>query len=130
MNAGPRCVLCKQRHYAWEVHPVPSGKTASERQRDSAGSMLRRAVKEGRLQRLPCEVCSNPTTEGHHDDYERPLEVRWLCKRHHEDEHHPTKVTTKVTPSVMGRGFGSGVGRPRQFSSNAERQKAYRERNK
>lgn len=43
------------------------------------------ALTKGDLVKQPCEVCG--TTEGridgHHDRYDRPLEVRWLCRRHH-----------------------------------------------
>lgn len=46
-----------------------------------------RAVKRGDLTRLPCEVCAAPITEGHHDDYGKPLEVRWLCRAHHSQQH-------------------------------------------
>ncbi len=35
----------------------------------------------------PCEVCGSILTERHHDDYSKPLEIRWLCKIHHEDHH-------------------------------------------
>lgn len=45
------------------------------------------AIKRGRLVRQPCEVCGAERVEAHHDDYSRPYDVRWLCKRHH-DEHH------------------------------------------
>ena len=43
-----------------------------------------RALRDGRLTRQPCEVCGSLRTEMHHDDYSRPLDVRWLCKVHHE----------------------------------------------
>lgn len=41
------------------------------------------AIKTGRLERLPCEVCGHPVAEGHHDDYSKRLDVRWLCRMHH-----------------------------------------------
>ena len=40
--------------------------------------LAQRAVLRGELQRAPCEVCSSTPTQGHHDDYSKPLEVRWL----------------------------------------------------
>ena len=46
-----------------------------------------RAVKSGALIREPCEVCGDPKSEGHHDDYSKPLEVRWLCRKHHAEIH-------------------------------------------
>ena len=64
------------------------------------------ALKRGKLERQPCEVCgmepgltryrlARRTIEyqnvvAHHDDYNKPLEVRWLCKRHHADHHKAT----------------------------------------
>lgn len=45
------------------------------------------ALKDGRLMRAPCEVCGDPESQGHHDDYSKPLEVRWLCATHHRHEH-------------------------------------------
>lgn len=41
------------------------------------------ALKRGTLARLPCEMCGNPQSQAHHDDYSRKLEVRWLCRAHH-----------------------------------------------
>jgi hypothetical protein len=56
-------------------------------QRRAARHAVNRAVARGELERGECELagleCSGPI-EGHHDDYSRPLEVRWLCKRHHD----------------------------------------------
>lgn len=45
------------------------------------------AIKRGDLVRQPCEVCGEPKTHAHHEDYLRPLDVRWLCPRHHGEEH-------------------------------------------
>lgn len=42
------------------------------------------ALRNGRLVKLPCEVCGTKTTvHAHHDDYDKPLAVRWLCAPHH-----------------------------------------------
>lgn len=52
-----------------------------------AQTKLRAAVAAGRLARLPCEVCGAGRAHGHHDDYTKPLSVRWLCARHHRLHH-------------------------------------------
>jgi len=43
------------------------------------------AVRNGELVRMPCEICGNPKSEGHHSDYSQPLKIVWLCRRHHFD---------------------------------------------
>ena len=37
--------------------------------------------------RESCEVCFAEGAEGHHEDYGKPLEVVWLCKKHHAERH-------------------------------------------
>jgi hypothetical protein len=51
------------------------------------------ALGRGALKREPCEVCG-ARAEAHHDDYSKPLEVRWLCRTHHRRWHveHPSGV--------------------------------------
>ena len=53
-----------------------------------ARAIIDKMLIEGTLKRQPCEVCG--TTErihAHHPDYFKPLEVRWLCAKHHKAEH-------------------------------------------
>lgn len=69
-------------------------KAPGTRDHHKARWLVRRAIKAGRLTRKPCEICGASPTEAHHDDYSRPLDVRWLCKRHHV-EHHNAKAEGK-----------------------------------
>jgi hypothetical protein len=46
------------------------------------------AIRDGRLTKQPCEVCGNmDKVHAHHDDYSKPLAVRWLCPKHHAEWH-------------------------------------------
>jgi hypothetical protein len=40
------------------------------------------AVKRGEIEYLPCEICGEKA-QAHHDDYSKPLDVRFLCRTHH-----------------------------------------------
>lgn len=51
-----------------------------------AHSGVNNAIRDGRLERQPCEACG-ARAHAHHDDYSRPLDVRWLCPRHHSEHH-------------------------------------------
>lgn len=48
---------------------------------------VRVAVYQGRLKKGTCEVCGSSKTEGHHEDYSKPLDVRWFCRLHHVAVH-------------------------------------------
>ncbi len=45
------------------------------------------AVRAGRLTPKPCEICGSLPTQGHHQDYSKPLQVLWLCVFHHQQIH-------------------------------------------
>jgi hypothetical protein len=52
-----------------------------------AHTIFHKAIREGLLVRLPCIVCNNSESCGHHEDYSKPLEVTWLCHKHHMELH-------------------------------------------
>jgi hypothetical protein len=46
------------------------------------------AITAGKLTRGPCEACgAAENVEAHHDDYAKPLDVRWLCRPDHAAHH-------------------------------------------
>ncbi len=50
----------------------------------AAHKKLRYAVRKGEVSKKPCEVCgTKKNIYAPHDDYSRPLDVRWLCRKHH-----------------------------------------------
>ena len=52
-----------------------------------ANTILGNANRSGSVKRMPCEICGSKKSEGHHEDYSKPLDVVWLCSRHHCDRH-------------------------------------------
>lgn len=54
-----------------------------------ARQSVRLAVKQGKIiKKETCEVCgSNRFIQAHHDDYSFPLDIRWLCAKHHQEWH-------------------------------------------
>lgn len=45
------------------------------------------ALRNGTLQKRPCEDCCDISAEAHHDDYGKPLEIKWLCGPCHRKRH-------------------------------------------
>jgi hypothetical protein len=73
-------------------HRKESAKRITERwksqfpERRAAHMQVLYALRTGRLERLPCWVCGSKA-EAHHPDYGSPLDVVWLCPRHHKQLH-------------------------------------------
>jgi len=62
---------------------------AKHPKRRKASHIVGNAVRDGRL--IPWPVCAMPECSGkpqaHHPDYDRPLDVVWLCQPHHKQAH-------------------------------------------
>jgi hypothetical protein len=56
--------------------------------------VMSNAFKTGKLTKEPCEMCGGDA-EAHHEDYDKPLEVRWLCRVHHKELHRRTTCRAK-----------------------------------
>lgn len=53
-----------------------------------AQGLLARSIRRGEIVKDSCSVCGiNKRVHGHHEDYSKPLEVIWLCPKHHGERH-------------------------------------------
>lgn len=86
-----RTAMRPQVRYGEDNHFYRGGPKAS----DPAHNKVEKAVKRGDLIPQPCEACGaeyefkdgRRAVQAHHDDYSKPLDVRWLCQRCHHEEH-------------------------------------------
>lgn len=62
-------------------------KQIDQTQQQKAHSAVANAVKKGLLIKCPCEICGDEQVVAHHKDYNKKLEVRWLCRKHHSQFH-------------------------------------------
>ena len=51
-----------------------------------AQHILNVAIKKGKIKRGICE-CGKENAYAHHDDYNKPLEIRWMCPSCHKKYH-------------------------------------------
>lgn len=75
---------------------------------DMVRRQVYRALYRKILIRQPCEVCgisgksdkNRHIVHAHHDDYNKPLDVRWLCKNHHFEWHKDNKPIPILLPII------------------------------
>jgi hypothetical protein len=48
---------------------------------------IQHAKRLGVIRPQPCAICGATRVDAHHDDYAKPGEVVWLCRRHHTQLH-------------------------------------------
>ena len=56
-----------------------------------AKEIVRNAILHRGLKKDVCKVCGEENSHGHHEDYHKPLEVTWLCRKHHTEYHQVMK---------------------------------------
>ena len=70
-----------------ENRPKHSELTEEARKKANVRAYLKTYIKRGKVIRKPCEACGEEKSEGHHEDYSKPLEVKWLCRKCHLNHH-------------------------------------------
>lgn len=75
---------------------VRRGWIANHPQKRAAQNILNNAVKAGVVVKQPCVLCGKENADGHHDDYDKPLEVVWLCRKHHADRHRELREAARA----------------------------------
>jgi len=82
-------------------------------------SMTQTAINSGKLIKENCEACGAERVDAHHDNYNNPFSIRWLCRKHHAEWHEnnrPIRRTVEFPPmqqeaiARMG-GIQSGINR-------------------
>jgi predicted DNA-binding protein YlxM (UPF0122 family) len=69
-----------------------------------ADDQAQNKAEKSNLEKKPCEVCGANGTfkdgrsevQAHHCDYNKPLEVMWLCQKHHHEWHKNNKAKAKI----------------------------------
>lgn len=101
-----RCTLRPQIRLGKDNHFYRGGARSDER----AGKILDNALRYGKLHNPEkCSTCGDAgrftdgrtAIQGHHDDYNKPLDVRWLCQRcHHEWHKHNQPIPYNGDPEI------------------------------
>jgi hypothetical protein len=60
---------------------------AEDSRRSLAHSRVATAIRSGTLVRQPCCRCGEVKSVAHHEDYDKPLDVMWLCQPCHKQRH-------------------------------------------
>lgn len=97
-GVGSRCKEC-QKERSRAIRATPEGKAQrvvqmrrwkrANKEKEQAHKRVARAIRSGKLVKpTRCSQCSsNEKIEGHHYDYDKPLDVIWVCQPCHNNIH-------------------------------------------
>lgn len=92
-KAAERQRLYRLKH-AEEISKYNIDYNARNKNARAAQWIAYKAIKSGELIPRPCENCGAMAVVAHHDDYNHPMQINWLCTSHHKlwhSEHGPGK---------------------------------------
>jgi ribosomal protein S27AE len=64
---------------------------AEDKRRSVAHIAVAKAIRNGDLLKQSCVRCNNEKSVAHHEDYDKPLDVMWLCQPCHKQRHKELK---------------------------------------
>ena len=64
---------------------------AEDKRRQQAHTAVAKGLRHGTILKEPCCRCGNEKSLAHHDDYDKPLDVMWLCQPCHKQRHKELK---------------------------------------
>lgn len=86
------CRECQSDYHAtWRGNGGQRKQVKATPKMASCHRQVAKAVRIGELEKSEsCEKCGSnrKRTQAHHDDYNQPLVIRWLCDRCHREWHH------------------------------------------
>jgi hypothetical protein len=90
---GKQC-YCTSCHaeYMRNNRPIHSTLSVEQKQKANARSYLNVYIRRGKISKLPCSICGDTQSEAHHNDYTKPLEVIWFCRKHHLEHHNKKRI--------------------------------------
>ena len=90
----PQARLIYERVQRWE-REHPAGRPAHR--------MVHQALRSGKIERPNrCDDCGlERRVEAHHEDYSRPLWVKWLCRSCHRRRHSPKRGDAAQDPPTV-----------------------------
>jgi predicted DNA-binding protein YlxM (UPF0122 family) len=100
-----RTTLRQRERYGVENHFYRYGRTDEQEMRQRAVQhVVEKAIKKGILRPKKCEECGRNgrmrdgrrEVQAHHDDYTKPLKVRWLCQPCHHEHHRENPEPTQI----------------------------------
>ncbi len=93
-NICPRCRKNERRKGGYEclrchadyMKAHPQVLSVEARKKMNARSYANVYLRRGKITRDPC-MCGNPDSEMHHEDYDYPLRIIWMCRNCHLEYH-------------------------------------------
>ena len=93
------CLKCHAA-YMRENRPKHSELPTLARKKANARSYANQYLKRGKITRKPCAICNSPNSQMHHEDYDRPTVVVWLCRPCHLDYHMVQKDIERLIKEI------------------------------
>lgn len=83
--------------------------TSDKKTKKAANDKIYRELKKGTIAKQPCEVCgSTEMVEAHHKNYDKPMDVNWLCVKHHNEADAKDETAYELTGYNLGYIFNAG----------------------